>query len=75
LEGERLKFEFGSLGPIEHGEVDLGKLTVFCGKNNTGKTYVSYLIYGFNYYLSRAIEKEYLLEQLYEISEDELTIN
>ncbi|SET00341.1 AAA family ATPase [[Clostridium] polysaccharolyticum] len=70
-----MKFEFGSLGPIEHGEVDLGKLTVFCGKNNTGKTYVSYLIYGFNYYLSRAIEKEYLLEQLYEISEDELTIN
>lgn len=42
-----MRFEFDNLGPIKHGEVELGKLTVFCGKNNTGKTYVNYLIYGF----------------------------
>lgn len=46
-----MKFEFDNLGPINHGEIELGKLTVFCGKNNTGKTYVSYLVYGFLYFL------------------------
>ena len=46
-----MKFEFEHLGPINHGEIELGKLTVFCGKNNTGKTYVSYLVYGFLYFL------------------------
>ena len=46
---------FDHLGPIEHGAVELGDLTVFCGKNNTGKTYVSYLIYGFYHYLSKNI--------------------
>lgn len=46
-----MKFEFEHLGPISQGEIELGKLTVFCGKNNTGKTYVSYLIYGFLYFL------------------------
>jgi len=46
---------FDHLGPIEHGAVELGDLTVFCGKNNTRKTYVSYLIYGFYHYLSKNI--------------------
>lgn len=40
-----MKITFENTGPIEKGEVELGKLTVLCGKNNTGKTYVSYIIY------------------------------
>lgn len=48
-----MRFEFDNLGPIKNGQIELGKLTVFCGKNNTGKTYVNYLIYGFYYYLRR----------------------
>lgn len=32
-------------GPIEHGRVDLRPLTVFVGPSNTGKTYMSILIY------------------------------
>lgn len=56
-----MKFEFDHLGPINHGEIELGNLTVFCGKNNTGKTYVSYLVYGFLHYLR---ENESLMDDL-----------
>lgn len=35
-----------NLGPIKDLEIDTSKsLTIMCGPNNTGKTYVSYLIY------------------------------
>ena len=35
-----------NLGAIKEACIDLNKkLTVFCGPNNTGKTYVSYIIY------------------------------
>lgn len=35
-----------NLGPIEYLELELNKETIFIGKNNSGKTYVSYLLYG-----------------------------
>ncbi|MGH0927841.1 AAA family ATPase [Bacillus pacificus] len=35
-----------NLGPIKKADINLGKLTVFCGGNNQGKTYVSYALYG-----------------------------
>ena len=44
-------FELNNLGPIENGAVEMGKLTVFCGSNNTGKTYMNYLIYGFFHFI------------------------
>ena len=34
-----------NFGPIEKAEIDLRPLTVFVGENNTGKTYLSALIY------------------------------
>lgn len=40
-----LKIKFKNLGPLKSGEVIIKDMTVFCGKNNTGKTYVNYLIY------------------------------
>jgi predicted ATPase len=42
-----MKFQFKKLGNINKAELELGDLTIICGKNNTGKTYVSYAIYGF----------------------------
>ena len=41
----------------------VGDLTIICGKNNTGKTYVSHAIYGLlttwnNFYLDLLQEKE-----------------
>jgi predicted ATPase len=35
-------------GVIKEGEVKLKPLTIFFGKNNTGKTYMGYLIWGLN---------------------------
>lgn len=41
-----MKIQIKNLGNIEFGALDISKrLTVFCGPNNTGKTYVSYVIY------------------------------
>ncbi|MDJ0511754.1 MAG: AAA family ATPase [Crocosphaera sp.] len=42
-----MKFEIHNLGYIKQAEIELGDLTIICGKNNTGKTYVNYAIYGF----------------------------
>lgn len=41
-----MQFRIENLGPIRSADIDLNKkLTIFCGYNNTGKTYLSYLIY------------------------------
>lgn len=42
-----MKFNFEKLGPLEQAEINLNKLTVICGKNNTGKTYITNTIYAF----------------------------
>lgn len=41
-----MRISINNLGPIPQGVLDISKrLTIFCGPNNTGKTYVSYIIY------------------------------
>ena len=41
-----MKVKIKNLGNVESGDIDISKrLTVFCGPNNTGKTYVSYILY------------------------------
>ena len=42
-----MKFVFKNLGPINEAELELGDLTIIAGRNNTGKTYVAYALYGF----------------------------
>ena len=45
-----MKIKFKNLGPIESGEIDFNDLkgiNLIIGKNNTGKTYLSYLIYSY----------------------------
>lgn len=42
-------FELKNIGAIKQAKIELGDLTVICGKNNTGKTYITYSIYGFLY--------------------------
>lgn len=41
------KFQFRNLGPIKEAELELGELTIVAGRNNTGKTYLTYALYGF----------------------------
>ncbi|HID46340.1 MAG TPA: hypothetical protein EYP34_11365 [Chromatiaceae bacterium] len=43
-----MKFQFEKRGALDKKtEIELGKLTLICGKNNTGKTYTTRAIYGF----------------------------
>ncbi|MBK8816384.1 MAG: AAA family ATPase [Methylococcaceae bacterium] len=41
-----MKIDFEHLGGIEKGSIQLNDFTLFCGKNNSGKTYVMYSLYG-----------------------------
>lgn len=46
-ENRMLKLKFENLGTVKTGEIELAeKLTILCGENNMGKTYISYSIYG-----------------------------
>lgn len=41
-----MKIQVNDLGAIKEAKIDLNKpLTLFCGQNNTGKTYLAYIIY------------------------------
>ena len=42
-----LAFRFKNIGPIKDAELELGDLTIIAGRNNTGKTYLVYTLYGF----------------------------
>lgn len=42
-----MKFRFKKIGPIEEAELELGDLTIIAGRNNTGKSYLVYTLYGF----------------------------
>lgn len=43
-----------NLGILRQAEFSLGDMTIICGKNNTGKTYATYAVYGFLSYWRRA---------------------
>jgi len=42
-----VKFKLENIGLIEKTEILLNDFTLICGQNNTGKTYITYSIYGF----------------------------
>ena len=42
-----IKISLRNLGILRRAEFSLGDLTIICGKNNTGKTYATYALYGF----------------------------
>ena len=53
-------FEVENLGNINKASIDLSKdLIILCGKNNTGKTYLAYSIYGLFKY---SIKHEFILK-------------
>lgn len=41
------RFRFRNIGPVKDAELELGDLTLLVGRNNTGKTYLAYTLYGF----------------------------
>jgi len=40
-----MKLTFENLGALDRGTIELADLTIVCGENNTGKTYVTYAVY------------------------------
>ena len=42
-----MKFGIENLGPIKKANIELGDFTIICGKNNCGKTYLTYSLYSF----------------------------
>lgn len=49
-----LELEVSNFGPIVNASIDLRPLTVFVGSNNTGKSYLSKLIYALHRFFSNA---------------------
>lgn len=47
-----MKLTIENLGALRHGEIELADLTIVCGENNTGKTYLTYTLYGLLQYLN-----------------------
>ena len=41
-----MKLSLEKLGALTAGDLELADLTVICGENNTGKTYLTYTLYG-----------------------------
>lgn len=42
-----MKFTLSEMGPLRFAEFNLNDLTIISGRNNTGKTYATYGVYGF----------------------------
>ena len=42
-----MTFRFEKIGPVDTADITLGDLTIIAGRNNTGKTYLVYALYGF----------------------------
>ncbi|MDE2677549.1 MAG: AAA family ATPase [Gemmatimonadota bacterium] len=40
-------FRFENIGPVKDAALGLSRLTIIAGRNNTGKTYIAYSLYGF----------------------------
>lgn len=60
-----MKLQVQNLGPIRSGEIDLSKrFYVFVGYNNSGKTYMSQLLWGINQNIMHDFPNSNLLEQL-----------
>lgn len=62
-----MKIKLKNLGAMNQAEFELGKLTIICGNNNTGKTYATYAFYGFLSFWREAFSisiPETIVEQL-----------
>jgi len=60
--GGRIKLHLSNLGPIKHGEIELGDITLFVGKPNTGKSLAMRAIY--QHLKERGIKNIIYLHQL-----------
>lgn len=75
-----MKLTIDNLGKILHSELELNKLTILVGDNNSGKTYITYSTYGLlkhwtdfiNYRSFKSIENRLKSEGQITLSKDEI---
>ncbi len=65
-----VKFIFKKIGPIKEAEMELGDITIIAGRNNTGKTYLVYTLYGFLKQWKWPIKNEKIVKEMIEIDKD-----
>jgi ABC-type Mn2+/Zn2+ transport system ATPase subunit len=63
-----MKVKLKHLGVLECAEFELGEFTIICGKNNTGKTYATYALFGFLHH-----SKDLLSNQIGKIIESDIS--
>ncbi len=63
-----MKIKLNNLGTIKQAAFEMSDLTIVCGKNNTGKTYITYALFGFldlkNKFLQIDVEDTYIEDLL-----------
>lgn len=67
--GKKMKVTLKNIGVFKHAEYELGDFTIICGKNNSGKTYATYALFGFIDYLKNGFQfniNDKIVENLYE---------
>ena len=75
-----MKFHFENIRAVKDAHLELGGLTIVAGRNNTGKTYLAYTVYGFLKrwrYWPELVSGELpvLLKRLYDGSRDAERLN
>ncbi len=64
-----MKVTLKNIGVFKHAEYELGDFTIICGKNNSGKTYATYALFGFIDFLKNGFQftiNDNIIENLYE---------
>jgi len=59
-----MKFNFNKFGYVDKGSLEIADLTLICGPNNIGKTYVSYAIYGFIRHFKELVSFSFTSDQI-----------
>ena len=65
-----MKIIVENIGVFKYAEYELANLTIICGKNNTGKTYATYCLYGFLDYFIRGYNVVFPPEQVQKLLND-----
>ncbi|MBD3842739.1 MAG: AAA family ATPase [Campylobacterales bacterium] len=65
-----VSFKLENIGLIEKTQLTLNNFTLICGQNNTGKTYITYSIYGFLYSWNNMVDFDIPQEVFRELNEN-----
>jgi predicted ATPase len=65
-----MKITIENIGVFRFAEYELADLTIMCGRNNTGKTYATYSLYGFIDYFRQGYQIKVSQQHISTLIED-----